>query len=197
MAGSSTSDTIPKPHPTLLRLGLTALIVHFKSTTGYMKSDALEDLDSRVFERVKRDTARLENVRRQLGTDKATWGDLTEVLDVAVPSLSERCLVVKEVAGAEEPDTALIVGHYGTLLKDIPRLNDLVAIGRNVLTVGEEVQHLAAKSQFDSALFRLVTVCVKVSGRGFEFQGGSKEDERKWQLVVNECMSGVLVADKH
>jgi palmitoyltransferase len=119
--------------------------------------------------------------------------DLNEVLGVAVPSLSDRCMSIKPPVSAtaaptpEEPDSALIVSHHVSLQKDILRINDLVAIARNVLTIGEAGQNLAAKMQFDASLFKLVTLCIKVSGRGFEFSGGTKEDERKWQLVVNDC----------
>jgi palmitoyltransferase len=88
---------------------------------------------------------------------------------------------------AEEPDCALIVSQQVSLQKDIARVNDLVTIARNILTIGEAGQNLAAKMQFDASLFKLITLCIKVSGRGFEFSGGTKEDERKWQHVVNDC----------
>jgi hypothetical protein len=218
-----------KPHSTLLRLGLAPLIIHFRSTTGYITQGRLESYDSRILGRVKGETAKVEDVRyvfgifpyttlvfvepyclrtfaeildtwrfnmvlrKQLGTDTDLWADLNEVLIVAVPSLSDRCMSIKPPTSAnapltpEEPDSALIVSNYTSLLKDIARLNDLVAIARNVLTIGEVGQNLAAKQQFDASLFKLVTLCIKVSGRGFEFSGGTKEDERKWQLVVNDC----------
>ncbi|KAF2418261.1 hypothetical protein EJ08DRAFT_690710 [Tothia fuscella] len=199
MAGSTTSSASEvqdkaKPHPTLLRVGLTALKTHFSSQDAYIAPDILADFDLQILDRIKRDSAKQENVRIAVGTHKPSWEDLTSVLSVAVPSLSERCLTLKDDTVGAEADTQLIVQSWGTLVKDIPRLSEIVAIGRNVLTVGEEVQHLAAKEGFDKELCKLVTVCVKVSGRGFDIPGGSKDDERKWQHVVNEYKKLLMIS---
>jgi hypothetical protein len=52
-----------KPHVTLLRLGLAPLIVHFRSTTGYIAPTTLESYDHRILGRVRGDTAKVEDVR--------------------------------------------------------------------------------------------------------------------------------------
>jgi hypothetical protein len=57
-----------KPHVTLLRLGLAPLIVHFRSTTGYIAPTTLESYDSRILGRVRGDTAKIEDVRYVLHT---------------------------------------------------------------------------------------------------------------------------------
>ena len=71
-------------------------------------------------------------------------------------------------------------------MKDLERLNDLVSIGRNSLTIGEEAQELAAKMQFDSEIFKLTAVCVKATARGFDGDAGT-QDETRWQDVINSC----------
>jgi palmitoyltransferase len=122
---------------------------------------------------------------------------MTFALSFAITSINDRCITRKDISTPqnptdpptypEEPDSALIVHNYASLLKDLPRINDVVAIARNVLTIGEQAQYLAATSTMDKHVLSLVYVCVKVAARGFEMQGGTKEDEKKWQLVVNDC----------
>ena len=62
----------------------------------------------------------------------------------------------------------------------------MVSIARNVLTTGDKTQNLAAKSQFDQEVFRLISVCVKVTARGYDGEAGTA-DEDKWQAVINSC----------
>jgi hypothetical protein len=70
MADTESSSSTPrastraaKPHTTLLRLGLAPLIVHFRSTTGYIAPSTLESYDGRILGRIKGDTAKVEDVR--------------------------------------------------------------------------------------------------------------------------------------
>jgi len=55
-----------------------------------------------------------------------------------------------------------------------------------VLTTGDKTQNLAAKSQFDQEVFKLISVCVKVTARGYDGEAGTA-DEDKWQAVINSC----------
>jgi hypothetical protein len=110
-----------------------------------------------------------------------------------VNCLTESCFHCPKPNGSasEEPEiasSALIVTNYATLVKDLARLNGLVSIGRNILTIGDVAQNLAASMQVDLSLFKLVTLCIKITARGFD-SGGTKEDEKKWQAVVNDCRS--------
>jgi hypothetical protein len=72
------------------------------------------------------------------------------------------------------------------LLKDLEKLNQIVAIGRNVLTYGEKAQNLAADRLFDKDIFTLINVCVRVTARGYDGEAGT-QDEDKWQTVINAC----------
>jgi len=80
----------------------------------------------------------------------------------------------------------MIVEHAPSLRKDIPRLRHVVAIGRNILTCGEAPQTLAARSTIDSAIFQLITLCIKATARGFSADVAS-EDEDVWQKIIEEC----------
>jgi hypothetical protein len=63
----------------------------------------------------------------------------------------------------------------------------LGGIARNILTAGVGAQDLAASRDIrvEEAMFSVLNLCVRVTGRGFD-SGGTKEDERKWQGVVND-----------
>lgn len=86
----------------------------------------------------------------------------------------------------------LIATHYPGLWKDLERLNDLVSISRNVLTIGERAQDLASECAFDQEVFRLVNCCVRITARGFDGHAGTGEEE-KWQWVVNACMLAITM----
>jgi hypothetical protein len=68
----------------------------------------------------------------------------------------------------------------------LEKLNQLVAIARNVLTYGEKAQNLAADRLFDKNVSTLITVCVRVTARGYDGETGT-QDEGKWQDVINAC----------
>jgi len=51
-----------KPHATLFRLGLTPLIIHFKSS-GYISSQMLDSHDVKILKKMVTDTARQEEIR--------------------------------------------------------------------------------------------------------------------------------------
>lgn len=106
----------------------------------------------------------------------------------AIPSLERRSFAVWDPSSVDYESTsgALIAAHYPGLWKDLERLNDLVSISRNVLTIGEKAQDLAAECAFDQEVFRLVNCCVRVTARGFDGDTGTG-DEEKWQWIVNAC----------
>lgn len=106
----------------------------------------------------------------------------------AIPSLERRSFAVWDPSSVDYESTsgALIAAHYPGLWKDLERLNDLVSISRNILTVGDKAQDLAAECAFDQEVFRLVNCCVRVTARGFDGDAGTG-DEEKWQWIVNAC----------
>lgn len=177
-------STKEKAHAVFIRLVFPAYTVHFKSGT-YMQDATLEMLDKRVSKEVLRSTAQPE-IREVIGTDEKYWSDFCTLLKAAIPSLERRSFTIWDPSSVDYESTsgALIASHYPGLWKDLERLNDLVSIARNVLTVGDRVQDLAAQHSLDSEIFRLINCCVRVTARGYDGDAGTG-DEEKWQWVVN------------
>lgn len=121
------------------------------------------------------------------------WDDLAGVLKAAIRSLERRSFAAPDPANPEYEDLSgpLIASCSASLLKDLERLNQLVAIARNVLTYGEKAQNLAADRLFDKDIFTLINVCVRVTARGYDGEAGS-QDEDKWQNVINACKAAIL-----
>ncbi|THW88845.1 hypothetical protein D6D15_05674 [Aureobasidium pullulans] len=172
-------------YSTLMRLGLPAYTMHFKSPT-YMKESMLERLDRTVCKNILKASAQQPEVREGLGTDDNVWKDMVTLFRAAIPSLERRSFAVWDPSAVDYESTsgALIAQNYPGLWKDLERLNDLVSILRNTLTIGEKAQDLAAECTFDQEIFRLINCCVRVTARGFDGDAGTG-DEEKWQWIVN------------
>ncbi|KAI5204507.1 hypothetical protein E4T39_03648 [Aureobasidium subglaciale] len=172
-------------YSTLLRLGLPAYTMHFKSPT-YMKESMLERLDRTVCKDILKASAQQPEVREGLGIDDNVWKDMVTLFRAAIPSLERRSFAVWDPSAVDYESTsgALIAQNYPGLWKDLERLNDLVSILRNTLTIGEKAQDLAAECTFDQEIFRLINCCVRVTARGFDGDAGTG-DEEKWQWIVN------------
>ncbi len=127
-------------------------------------------------------------MRHALGVESAIWNELGQLFRAAIPSLEKRCFATSSAASPDYDGAsgALMAFHSASLLKDLQRLNELVSIARNNLTIGEAAQNMAAKCLFDQEIFALMNACVKVTARGFDGDAGSAE-EQKWQSVVNAC----------
>ncbi|KAB2573886.1 High mobility group HMG1/HMG2 [Lasiodiplodia theobromae] len=181
---SPSRDSPADPYTTQLRLILQPWIVHFKSP-GYIKHDMMAMLQD-ICKKTLRRTIKEPEVRRAIGANASLWRDLCELLENAVPSLEQRSFAPADPQAPEFEGASgtLIAANYSSLMRDLERLNDLVSIARNVLTTGEVAQDLAAKAQFDQEIFKLISVCVKVTARGFDGDAGTT-DEHKWQEVVN------------
>ncbi|KAK7526300.1 spinocerebellar ataxia type 10 protein domain-containing protein [Phyllosticta citriasiana] len=191
-AGSSSSPNADDDTPRLstdpwaveLLLILNPWIIHFKSP-GYIMPYMMEKLDSMCKKTLKK-TVKDEETRYSIGSSPKIWQTLSELLQSAVPSLETRSFAPPDPAAPEfeGASVTLIASNYSTLMKDLERLIDLVSIGRNSLTIGEDAQELAAKMQFDSEIFKLTSVCVKATARGFDGDAGT-QDGTRWQDVIN------------
>ncbi|KAF2207935.1 hypothetical protein CERZMDRAFT_71198 [Cercospora zeae-maydis SCOH1-5] len=168
-----------------VRLVLPPYTIHFKST-GYMKDVTLEMLDKKVCKEMLRRTANDAMAREAIGLDSKFWEELCTLLKAAIPSLERRSFTIWDPSSVDYESTsgALIASHYPALWKDLERLNDLVSISRNVLTVGDRAQDLAASFSIDAEIFRLINCCVRVTARGYDGDAGTG-DEDKWQWIVN------------
>ncbi|GAB7338152.1 hypothetical protein MBLNU457_4504t1 [Dothideomycetes sp. NU457] len=146
----------------------------------------METLDKRVCKETLRATSQRAEVREVIGTDRRFWTDLVTLFRAAIPSLERRSFAVWDPSSVDYESTSstLIAAHYPAMYRDLERLNDLVAIARNVLTVGEASQDLAAEIAFEQEVFRLINCCVRVTARGYDGETGTG-DEEKWQWVVS------------
>ncbi|OCK78737.1 hypothetical protein K432DRAFT_406209 [Lepidopterella palustris CBS 459.81] len=178
------SSTV-SPYVTRFRLALAPWTVHFKYP-GYVRDDTMHVLEINVCKKTLEGTRNSAEVREEIGSEPQVWKELGELLEAAVPSLEKRCFAAPDPATPEYEGLSgpLIASYSSSLLKDLERLNIIVSITRNVLTTGEKAQNLAAKLQFDQEVFKLISVCVKVTARGYDGEAGAA-DEDKWQSVIN------------
>lgn len=183
--GQRDATSIMKAHSVFLRLVLPPYTIHFKSA-GYMKDVTLEMLDKKVCKEILRRSAKDPAVREAIGLDAKFWEDFCTLLKAAIPSLERRSFTIWDPSSVDYESTsgALIASHHPGLWKDLERLNDLVSISRNVLTVGDLAQDLAASFSIDAEVFRLVNCCVRVTARGYDGDADTG-DEEKWQWIVN------------
>ncbi|KAF2009564.1 hypothetical protein BU24DRAFT_437179 [Aaosphaeria arxii CBS 175.79] len=178
-------QTAPKVYLTRLRLALGPYAVHF-SNPGYIKSETMRMLDIQVCKKTLDETRRNFEIREELGLSYQFWDDSASVLKSAIPSLERRSFAAPDPATPEYEGLSgpLIASFSTSLLADLERLNQVVGIARNVLTVGEKAQNLAADRLFDKDIFTLINVCVRVTARGYDGEAGAP-DEDKWQFVIN------------
>ncbi|KAK4549402.1 hypothetical protein LTR36_006399 [Oleoguttula mirabilis] len=176
---------LQKAHSVFVRLVFPAYTVHFKSPT-YVRDTTLDLLDKKVCKETLKSTAQDGLIRIAIGTDTKFWAELVVLFKAAIPSLERRSFTIWDPSSVDYESTsgALIASNYPTLWKDLERLNDLVSISRNVLTIGPAAQDLAASHHIDGEIFRLINVCVRVTARGYDGEAGTG-DEEKWQWIVN------------
>ncbi|KAK3112665.1 hypothetical protein LTR53_010835, partial [Teratosphaeriaceae sp. CCFEE 6253] len=178
-------DKTAQAHSVFLRLVLPPYTIHFKSP-HYMRDSTLDLLDRRVCKATLKATAATPSVRLAIGTDADFWADLVTLFRAAIPSLERRSFTIWDPSAVDYESTsgALIASSYPALWKDLERLNDLVSISRNILTIGPSAQDLAAAAALDHEIFRLINCCVRVTARGYDGEAGTGEEE-KWQWIVN------------
>jgi palmitoyltransferase len=127
------------------------------------------------------------DVRQALGFSKRVWAGLTRVLLKAIPVLEIQSFSWKNPPHANFGGSSsdLIAANYLALVKDIERLNDLCTIARNLLATTKRAQNLASDEGFDQQILKLIDVCVRVTARGFDGEGGNQRNEDRWSKVVN------------
>ena len=121
--------------------------------------------------------------------DSKVWDDLTVLVRTAVPFLDNRCFDSNTPEHASNYDAIScrrIVEKHNELIDGLLRLEKCLKIARNALVVGVAAQDLAAKSRIDAAVFSLVTLCIKVTARGYaDGEEAHNDDEDKWQMVID------------
>ena len=96
-------------------------------------------------------------------------------------SFAEKSLEPEYING---PNSDLIGIKFGTLVKHIDRLNDLITVARNILATTSKAQDTSAASKFDQMILKLIDICVKVTAHGYDGEVGTRNEE-KWQKVVS------------
>ncbi|KAF2117072.1 hypothetical protein BDV96DRAFT_490379 [Lophiotrema nucula] len=175
----------PKLFLTRIKLALGPYAVHFRHP-GYIMEKTLHSLEVGAVKKTLEGTrTNSEMCREQLGLSYEFWDDLAAVLKAAVLSLEQRSFAGPDPATPEYEGQSgpLIASFSPSLLKDLERLNQLIAIARNILAYGEKAQNRAAERFFDKDIYNLINVCVKVTARGYDGEAGTP-DEEKWQTVI-------------
>lgn len=183
-----------KAHSVFIRLVLPPYTIHFKSPT-YLQPATLDLLDRKISKETLKSTTASLPIRRAIGEDPKFWSEFALLLRAAIPSLERRSFAIWDPSSVDYESTsgALIAGHYPALWRDLERLNDLVSVSRNVLTVGERAQNRAARYGVDVEIFRLINCCVRVTARGYDGDAGTGEEE-KWQWIVNAYKKLLITA---
>lgn len=108
---------------------------------------------------------------------------------MAIPYLSSRCFdktIPESEPGYDAFSCRRIVARHDILLDALLRLEKCVKIGKNALVFGSIAQNNAARARTDAAVFEIVTLCIKVTARGFaDAEDENSEDETKWQNVTD------------
>ncbi|KAL9071684.1 MAG: hypothetical protein Q9157_005381 [Trypethelium eluteriae] len=182
---SATADRRKKAYVTLIRLALAAWTVQFK-IADYVKEATMTFLEQKNCKETLRASSRELEVRKTIGSNEQFWEDTHHLLQAANPSLEKRSFADPNPNALEygAASGALIAVHAASLVKDLERLNDVTAIARNVLTIGEPAQHLTAAAHVQRQVFKLISTCIRVTARGYDGDAGTS-DEEKWQMVVN------------
>ena len=125
--------------------------------------------------------------RVELGLNPKIWKEYAEAFKHAVPQLEAQSFVSDDpaVANANGSSATLMGLNHGTLMKDLERLNDLVLIARNIVLY-KPAQDLAGAYGFDQTILKLIDVCIRVTARGFDGDGGIR-NEAQWGLVIQSC----------
>lgn len=131
--------------------------------------------------------------REAIGGSKRIWRDMVELFRAANASLEQRSYSPPDLAAPsyEGPSSNIIVANNITLLKDLQRLESILAMARNVLTAGHKVQNMAAQMGFDREVCAMINLCIKITARGYDGDGTPLEED-KWQGVINGCELSVM-----
>ncbi|KAI9799673.1 MAG: hypothetical protein M1825_004408 [Sarcosagium campestre] len=123
--------------------------------------------------------------RFDLGTSIEAWIGLNDTMDAAITSLEQQALAASNPVAAVYHGASVATGShiFLKLHKDLERINDLTMISRNMLAAASIAQDLCAEVKFEQQILKLIDVCVRVAGRGYDGEAGTRS-EVKWQRVV-------------
>ncbi|KAL9055817.1 MAG: hypothetical protein Q9162_003351 [Coniocarpon cinnabarinum] len=178
-------DAALKAHVVQFRLLMATWTTHFKSL-DYVKETTMDMLDKRALKAFAELTMNNPDARESIGSEDKIWIDMLEIFHVASPSLEHRSYgPIDSIAPSYDgPSSNVIVANSTSLVKDLQRLDNLLAVARNLLTAGERVQNLAAQIGFDREVCAVINLCIKITARGYDGDG-TTVDEDKWQGVIN------------
>ena len=128
--------------------------------------------------------------RNHLGQNARVWSDLSKIFAAALPALEAQSFPADETpttnTGTSVSSSTFMAMNHGTLLKDLERVDDLLLIGRNLLASTQEAQNIAAENRIDQVVLGLISLCIRVSARGYDGDAGGRY-EAQWVKIVQCC----------
>ncbi|KAI4200027.1 MAG: hypothetical protein LQ346_002458 [Caloplaca aetnensis] len=154
----------------------------FKDRNTYPESTY--DHAFKTGKKLLRASARLDNkaTKQLLAENSEIWVAYVEFLTVAIPSFESQSFT------PEDPNTssaALFAANYAVLTKDLERVNDLLAIARNLLATTSTAQDKAGDSGLVQMVIKLIDVCVRVTARGYDGDPGARINEAQWRNIID------------
>ncbi|KAI9759268.1 MAG: copper transport protein [Chaenotheca gracillima] len=165
-----------------LKVVLAGTESHFK-TPGLLdvkRLDMAMDLEKEVLVQ----TQKQSEVRMLLGHKTELWNSLRDCLSHALPALETQSFAVNDpIAAGLSVSAASLAASFTILQKDIERVNDLCMIARNLLVTKSTAQDMAATARFHEEILKLIDLCVRVTAKGYDGEGGVRLEE-KWQRIA-------------
>ncbi|KAL8834251.1 MAG: hypothetical protein Q9170_003838 [Blastenia crenularia] len=118
----------------------------------------------------------------RLAEDPEIWLAYFECLNVALPSLESRSSSSDD---PNAPSANLIAATYTVLVKDLERVNDLLLIARNLLATTALAQNIAGDSGTVQVVLKFIEICVRITARGYEGEGGAQINEAQWRNLID------------
>jgi palmitoyltransferase len=185
----------------LFRIGLTAITSLYDGATFFdndaARKEQLESFDKRILDRLLVDTAKKADMRTNLGNDVDVWEGLQFFIHTLVAFLDVQIFEANMAAEPGEPEVVscpLVVLHSDDLVDTLLRVEKSLKIARNSLVAGHSAQDTAIDAGMDKALFRLITLCIRVAGKGYdeEEMGDEREGDEEAFKNVLEMFKRVL-----
>lgn len=172
---------------------LICLEHHFERPNSYL-SEAMKEVKKMVAKTLDLSLNKAE-VRETLAKNVDIWMHLRKIFAKAVPHLDRRSL--RQTHAADDTSngvnatesTELILANYEVLREDLHYLNNLLVISRNMLAIKETAQEICAAVGFDREVHKLIVLCVNVTSKGYDGEGGDDAKRVKLSEISELCKS--------
>jgi palmitoyltransferase len=126
--------------------------------------------------------------RTELGESHIVWLDITDLLVHAIPSIKDRVFDPNEEKTSPDYETVTstrLLHNADSLLQDLQRMTKVLALARNILTIGSAGQSAMAWSRTDTAVAELVRIIIQITSRAYVPDNCTREDEQNWRSVID------------